>query len=125
MSKEIEIINQLEDLISDRLSFITDDKETSEIYQRDINAIKGIIELNKQLKENYEAVLRQRDDITKNATETIEKYQEKIDLYKQALLDIKEYINNLGGKELMRISNLQICDVLEIVNKTLGSDKQC
>lgn len=52
----------------------------------------------------------------------IEELKEQLDLYKQALLDIKEYINNLGGRELMRMSNLQICDVLEIVNKTLGSD---
>lgn len=51
-----------------------------EMTQEDLNQLalerNKLEQENKQLKENYEAVLRQRDDITKNATETIEKYQQ-------------------------------------------------
>lgn len=120
MSKEIEIINQLEDLISDRLSFITDDKETSEIYQRDINAIKGIIELNKQLKENYEAVVKQRDDTSKSAVETIEKYQEEIDLYKSVIDEVRNIIDGFEEEVILK----SVKDyILEILDKVKGSDK--
>lgn len=93
-----------------------------EYYNKKIGELYSIIE-------NQEKIIRdlQEKIILLKASEPMleltKEYGEK-DLYKQALLDIKEYINNLGGRELMRISNLQICDILEIVNKTLGSDKE-
>lgn len=42
--------------------------------QQKVNQLE---EENKELQENYKAILKQRDDITKNATETIEKYQQE------------------------------------------------
>ena len=48
-------------------------------------------EILKTLKENYEAVLRQRDDITKNATETIEKYQQENQKLKEELFKLKNF----------------------------------
>lgn len=38
---------------------------------------------------------------------------------KQALLDIKECIEKTGGREQTFMSNLQICELLDIVNKAL------
>lgn len=40
---EIEMINQINSLIEDRKSFITDDKETSEIFEKDVEALKMIL----------------------------------------------------------------------------------
>lgn len=40
---EKEMINQINSLIEDRKSFITDDKETSEVFEKDIEALEMIL----------------------------------------------------------------------------------
>lgn len=47
---EKEMLCQLEYLITDRRSFISDDKETSEVFQADVNALKQVIHDYKLLK---------------------------------------------------------------------------
>lgn len=40
---EKEIINQINSLIEDRKSFITDDKETSEVFEKDVEALEMML----------------------------------------------------------------------------------
>lgn len=40
---EKEMINQINSLIEDRKSFITDDKETSEVFEKDVEALEMIL----------------------------------------------------------------------------------
>ena len=82
MNKE-EALKQLNDLINDRRSFITDDKETSQIFENDIKAIKYLIEENKKYKEVFNKV--------KDRLEYIIDYLEKKDMlhnYESELLDM-------------------------------------
>lgn len=47
---------------------------------------------NVELKENYKAILKQRDDTNKSAVETIEKYQQENARLKETLKKITNYI---------------------------------
>lgn len=58
------------------------------------NRLMKIQRENKQLKENYEAVLKQRDDIVKNSTETIEKYQQKNKQLKDNWNNLNQWLEN-------------------------------
>ena len=68
MSEE-EMITQIEDLILDRKSFITDDEETSEIFKKDVEALerslKEIERLNKGL-EYMKLYWSNREEYEKN-----------------------------------------------------------
>lgn len=80
---DFSISEQLNDLINDRRSFITDDKETSQIFENDIKAIKYLIEENKKYKEVFNKV--------KDRLEYIIDYLEKKDMfhnYESELLDM-------------------------------------
>lgn len=47
---EIEMFEQLNSLIDDRKSFITNDKETSKIFEKDVKALEQIINNYKTIK---------------------------------------------------------------------------
>ena len=62
---EKEMINQINSLIEDRKSFITDDKETSEVFEKDVEALEMILNKYNELS----------DRIVK-ASRTIDKFKE-------------------------------------------------
>ena len=57
--------------------------------------MRSLEEENKQLKENYECILKQRDDITKNATQQIESLIDEKNKYKSLYENEKEHTDTL------------------------------
>lgn len=55
---EKEMLNQLNSLIDDRKSFITNDKETSKIFEKDVKALEQIINDYKIIKTANSKALR-------------------------------------------------------------------
>ena len=54
-----------------------------------------LLEENKQLKENYECILKQRDDIKKNATQQIESLIDEKNKYKSLYENEKDHTDTL------------------------------
>ena len=59
------------------------------------NYIDKLEQENKQLKENYECILKQRDDITKNATQQIESLIDEKNKYKSLYENEKDHTDTL------------------------------
>lgn len=74
--------------------------------KEEINAINFIIEENEQLKENYECIKRQRDDISKNATEQLENSINEIKQLKEQLQQKEDIIDK--AKEKLDKANKKI-----------------
>ena len=60
-----------------------------------VNDYYKIKEENKQLKENYECILKQRDDLTKNATQQIESLIDEKNKYKSLYENEKDHTDTL------------------------------
>ena len=90
--------------------------------------MRSLEEENQQLKENYECILKQRDDITKNATQQIEslideknKYKslyenekDHTDTLKRIIKKIEEYIKNIDEEEFINTEHyVEILDLLK------------
>ena len=70
---QLQNLNLREDIMIKKMSFPNKeikDKSFLELY--DMPSYEDLKNENQQLKENYECILKQRDDITKNATEQLE-----------------------------------------------------
>lgn len=57
--------------------------------------MRSLEEENKQLKENYECILKQRDDITKNATQQMESLIDEKNKYKSLYENEKDHTDTL------------------------------
>ena len=60
-----------------------------------VNDYYKIKEENEQLKENYECILKQRDDLTKNATQQIESLIDEKNKYKSLYENEKDHTDTL------------------------------
>lgn len=58
---EKEMINQINSLIEDRKSFITDDKETSEVFEKDVEALEMILNKYNELSDRIVKASRKID----------------------------------------------------------------
>lgn len=58
---EKEMINQINSLIEDRKSFITDDKETSEVFEKDVEALEMILNKYNELSDRIVKACRKID----------------------------------------------------------------
>lgn len=72
---------------------ITGDKILSTEFV--VNDYYKIKEENEQLKENYECILKQRDDLTKNATQQIESLIDEKNKYKSLYENEKDHTDTL------------------------------
>lgn len=58
---EKEMINQINSLIEDRKSFITNDKETSEVFEKDVEALEMILNKYNELSDRIVKASRKID----------------------------------------------------------------
>ena len=101
-----EVISQLSDLVEDRKSFISNDKELNNVFLQDIQALQIAIEYLKKVKEipKEEDLLlklaRYQDELEKNLT-----FEEISKVYREILY---KYYENFTDEEYQKIRTYQL-----------------